>query len=224
MKKKPYLTIFILVICIILLIFFWKSLFSFFTDAEKVRSTINDFGVFGPLVFILLQILQVIAAPIPGQASGFVGGYVFGYWGILYTMIGLIIGSYVVFVLSRKFGRPLVESFVNQKTLNKFDYLAKEKGVFTFFLIYLLPALPDDIISFIAGLTKIRIRTLILIAFLGRFPGMVVLTLVGNGVATANSVTSLIIFVVLMVVSLIIYLKKDKIERLMIKIIKKRGR
>jgi uncharacterized membrane protein YdjX (TVP38/TMEM64 family) len=101
-------------------------------------------------------------------------------------MIGATIGFTLIFTLTRKLGRPFVERFVNKKALERFDYLTKEKGVLVFFFIFLLPVFPDDIISFVAGLTAIKIRTLVLISLAGRLPGYIMLSLAGNGIAYEN--------------------------------------
>ncbi len=212
----------ILVSAIILLTFlFWKPLLTLFSNVDKLKGFILSFGILSPLIFILLVITQVLLAPVPGQAAGFASGYIFGtLMGTIYSMIGLIIGSYIAFVLARKYGRPFVEKVVDKKTLQKFDKICLNNGVFTLFLIYLLPALPDDAICYIAGLTKIRIRNLVLISAIGRFPGFLVLNLVGDGVASSNIKFSLILFSVLMVVSLFIYLYKNNLEKIMINSIK----
>lgn len=161
--------------------------FSTFTDPERARELVEGFGVWGPLVFIGMQAVQVLLAPIPGQVAGLVGGFLFGtFWGVVYTLIGAAIGFTALFLLARRFGRPLAERFVKPETLARFDTLSSRGGVFVLFLIYLLPAFPDDVISVVAGLTRIRLRTLILVSLAGRFPGYLVLSATGNGVALEN--------------------------------------
>ncbi len=202
-------------IVVLILIFFFLFLLVqpylyLFGDLDKLKIFILDFGVFAPLVLILLQVLQVLIAPIPGQLMGLASGFIFGpVLGTIYTMIGVIIGSYIAFKLSRRLGRPFVEKVIDRKTLKKFDYLAEDKGVFTLFLLFLLPALPDDAICLIAGLTSIRIRSLVLIAFLGRLPGMFVLNLVGNGFGSSYSI---ILFTVVMLVSILIFYFRRELE------------
>jgi uncharacterized membrane protein YdjX (TVP38/TMEM64 family) len=97
--------------------------------------------------------------------------------------------------------------------LKKFDYLAKTKGPFVLFLIFLLPAFPDDLISFIAGLTNIRIRTLIIISLLGRFPGYLVLSFTGAGVAKAHIHLTIIVFTIMMIISALAYWQRAKLEQ-----------
>lgn len=152
-----------------------------------VREVVNEAGVWGPLLFIFIHTTQIVIAPIPGQVVGLAGGYLYGpVWGTIYAVIGSTIGVYIVLLLTRRYGRPFVERFVSKKLLRKFDYLTRRAGSMTFFLIFLLPGLPDDIIGFIAGLTKIRIRALLLVSVAGRLPGYAVLSIIGHGLTRDN--------------------------------------
>jgi uncharacterized membrane protein YdjX (TVP38/TMEM64 family) len=191
----------------------WPHL-SVFSDPEKTRQLVQDAGPWGPLVFIGMQIVQVFFAPIPGQVTGLAGGYLFGTWlGTLYTLIGATIGFTLIFLLVRKLGRPFVERFVDKKHLQKFDYIAKTNGAFVLFLVFLLPAFPDDLICFIAGLTNIRIRTLILISVAGRLPGYLVLSFSGAGVAQHNIKLVAILLSAVMVVSALAFWQRKRLER-----------
>ena len=220
-KNKFFIVLALVIFSVILISYFSAPLYTFFKNPDKIKDFVLGFGVFSPAAFILLQILQVLIAPIPGQITGFVSGYIYGTInGTIYSMIGTVIGSFIAFVLSRKLGRPFVERVINKKTLKKFDYISGEKGTFALFLIFLLPALPDDAICFIAGLTKIPIRKLILIAFLGRLPGFLVLNMVGSGVANSEARFSVILFSVLMVVSFLIYIYRKKLESFSARIVK----
>lgn len=188
-KAQTFFIITVLAVIVILgiaLYFAWPF-FSTLGNPEKIRNMVDKAGPWGPLVFISIQIAQVIIAPIPGQVAGLVGGYLFGpLWGLIYTMIGATIGFTLIFVLTRRFGRPFVEYFVDERTLDKFDHLIEGKGKLVFFLIFLLPVFPDDLISFIAGLTTIPIRSLVVISVLGRLPGYAILTFTGNGLTYEN--------------------------------------
>jgi uncharacterized membrane protein YdjX (TVP38/TMEM64 family) len=225
MKKRTKIIlqfIFFLIILVGATIIFWKPLTQLLSNAEDIREFIRGFGILAPVIFIVIVILQVLLAPIPGQVAGLAGGYTFGIiLGTVYSMIGLILGSFIAFSLSRKFGRPFVEKVINKKTLNKYDKIISKKGLPVLFLIYLLPTLPDDAICYIAGLTKIKIRALVIISAIGRFPGFLVLSVVGTGLASKNTLFSVILFMIMMIVSIIIYLNRNKLENRMIKIIKK---
>jgi len=223
-------------------------------SADAAKNYILSFTA-SAVVFMALQILQVMVAPIPGQASGFAGGYVFGWQlGIIYTTIGLAIGSWIVFFLSRRFGRGFVEKLNGPEALRDFEDLflkgegsspespnvrdevttvpgggvaaprtvakgyaaAKSHGLLTFFVIMLLPGLPDDLVCFVGGLTKIPIWQLMLAQLAGRFPGMLVLSMVGDGFSRAESNTVFLIFIGITLIFTVVYFwKKQQIEGLM---------
>lgn len=217
-KSKAVYGIILLILIFFFLFLLVKPYLYLFGDLDQLKVFILDFGVFAPLILVILQILQVLIAPIPGQVMGLASGFLFGpVLGTVYTMAGTVIGSYIAFKISRRLGRPFVEKVVDKKTLKKFDYLAEDKGVFTLFLLFLLPALPDDAICLIAGLTSIRIRTLVLVAFLGRLPGMFVLNLVGHGFGSSYSI---ILFSIVMLVSILIFYFREDLETYFHKIIK----
>ena len=134
------------------------------SDHARIKGAVERAGIWGPLVFIAIQFLQIVFAPIPGQVAGVIAGSLFGPWlGTLYSLVGSVLGCFLVFTLSRKLGRPFVERFVDKKHLKKFDRLTKNAGPMVFFLIFLLPGFPDDIICYLAGLSAIPIRTLVII-------------------------------------------------------------
>lgn len=186
----------------------WPYVSRFF-DAGEARRLVEDAGAWGPLVLIGMQVIQIVIAPIPGQITGLVGGYLFGpVLGVVYTTIGATIGFTLVFVLARKLGRPFVEKFVSPAHLQRFDHLAGRRGTLALFLIFLLPAFPDDVISFIAGLTPIPIRTLVLISLAGRLPGYVLLSVGGNGLAYDNLNPIVVIGGVVAVIVALAYWKR----------------
>lgn len=156
-------------------------------DSEELRRLVSDAGAWGPVIYVALQVLQVLIAPIPGQVVSLVGGVLFGaVWGVVYTMIGATIGFTLIFLLTRRLGRPFVERFVSPRLLDRFDYLTDRGGALALFVVFLLPAFPDDLISFIAGLTRLRLRTLILVSLAGRFPGYLALSAAGAGMTHEN--------------------------------------
>ena len=81
---------------------------------HQLKKVITSFGAYSPLAYILLQIIQVVVAPIPGGAIEFLGGYLFGVRaGLVYSMIGLLLGSWLAFGLARIFEKWAVEKFVS---------------------------------------------------------------------------------------------------------------
>jgi uncharacterized membrane protein YdjX (TVP38/TMEM64 family) len=106
-------------------------------DHHRLKEFIFSFGAYSFLAFILLQIIQVVVAPIPGGAIEFLGGYLFGVKaGFIYSMIGLILGSWFTFSLAKIFEKWVVEKFVSPKTMKKFDYLIGHEGIILSFILF----------------------------------------------------------------------------------------
>lgn len=205
---------FLIVVGVGMLVYVSWPFLSLIRDPEAARAFIIESGSWGPILFILMQIAQVFLAPIPGQVIGLLGGYLFGpLLGIVYMMIGALIGFTLIFIFSRKFGRPFVTFFVSEKMMDKFDRYTKEKGAMIFFLIFLLPGFPDDVISFIAGLTTIPIRTLVVISVVGRLPGYVALNLTGNGLTSDDLNPIVVVGVAFVFLSLIVWWKRAWLHR-----------
>jgi uncharacterized membrane protein YdjX (TVP38/TMEM64 family) len=164
----------------------WReALWTLARDQTRLREWIATLGFWGPLVSIGLNTAQVLLAPIPGHFVGILNGYLYGPWlGTLYSMAGLLLGTILAMGLARRYGRPLVERFVDEETLQRWDRLAARQGPWFFFLIYLIPSLPDDLICFVIGLSQIKLPMMVTLAMIGRLPGVFVSCWVG---AYANS-------------------------------------
>ncbi len=145
-----------------------------FAQRERVVAAIRGAGAWGPALLIALYVAQVIAAPIPGQVVNFVAGYLYGFGlGSLYSWLGMVIGSAAAMALARLAGRPLVARLVNPARLDRLDRLAAGRGLGFFFLVFLIPGLPDDAACFLAGLTPLPLPALLAAAAVGRIPGVV---------------------------------------------------
>ncbi|MCE5312062.1 MAG: VTT domain-containing protein [Nitrospiraceae bacterium] len=176
---------------------------------------INGLGPLGILGFILLQIAQVVAAPIPGEVTGLLGGFIYGpVLGVIFSTIGLTIGSYIAFALSRSFGRPFVDRFVSKAVMSRFDYLLHHKGAFLVFLLFLIPGFPKDYLCYILGLGHLSTMEFLVMGSFGRLFGTILLTLGGDFIRT-NQYGKLSILVGVAIVGILVAMAyRDKIERL----------
>lgn len=188
----------------------WLAEISYYVDNP---SELRKLGEGSEWLFILIQVLQVVIAPIPGQAAAFAGGFIFGFWkGWALTTLGLVIGSLIAMSLARLLGISLVRKVVPESIIQRFDSVISDGGYMTFFMIFLLPALPDDAVCFLAGLTKLKLLPLSLVCLLGRAPGMAVLSLTGAGFADGLTLWVEILFGVMMVLSVLLWLFWEIIE------------
>ncbi|MGX7198454.1 TVP38/TMEM64 family protein [Enterococcus nangangensis] len=141
-----------------------------FKDLTQLQLTLGKATIFAPVVFILIQVLQVIVPFIPGSISLAAGVIIFGPWqGFLYNYIGIVLGSMINFQLARHYGKPLIQSLISEKTYKKYiGYIDNQKRFDKFFAAAIFfPIAPDDALCLIAGLTKMsfkRFSTIILLA------------------------------------------------------------
>lgn len=148
----------LLIAAVIVPVFIWhKELWDLFSSRHELRAWIQGWGVWAPLVFIGIQALQVIVFIIPGEVAQILGGYLFGAWkGTLLSVLGILIGSAVDFGLARALGRPFVAALVPPERLESMEKLLSTRSArIIFFLLFLIPGIPKDILCYVAGLTPI---------------------------------------------------------------------
>ena len=180
-KRLAFRILFLILLTILsVYLFIHFDIYLFFIDRNKLVSFITSYP-YDELVFILLQIIQVVAAPIPGEITGFIGGYLYGpFWGTIYSTIGLTLGSWLAFMLARFFGEPLLEKVVKKEVFEKFDHFMEHKGLLVSFLLFLIPGFPKDYLCYIMGVSRIPALTFITIPTIGRFFGTIMLSITGN--------------------------------------------
>ena len=141
-----------------------------FRSTTSLQRFIQQFGEYAVVIFILLQIIQVIIPILPGGISSVAGLLMFGNgWGLLYSCIGLIIGEAIGFLLVRYYGVSFVQLILSPKKYQKFDQLLTQKTKDikkVLCLTMLIPFAPDDLVCLVAGLTKISFKEYIQIVLL----------------------------------------------------------
>lgn len=188
------------------LVIWWQPIYDFLSDREQIRGWIEGFGAWGPVAIVLLEMIQALLAPIPGQAIEAVSGYLYGPWlGTLYPVIGLAIGSFITFSLARRFGRPLAIRLIGKQSMARLDDLVRRGGAPFFFLIWLLPFAPDDLACLAAGLTPMPIRQFMVLMILGRMPGVFVSVVVGANVARIQPIWWAVLFVGIGIAALVFW-------------------
>jgi uncharacterized membrane protein YdjX (TVP38/TMEM64 family) len=158
-------------------------------------------------------------APIPGGPIEFLGGYLFGVKaGLLYSMIGLVLGSWFAFGLARIFEKGVVEKFVSAESRKKFDYLIGHEGVILSLLLFLIPCFPKDALCYILGLTPMHLGIFLLVSTIGRIPGTLMATLQGAKAFDHQYKTLLILLGISMLLILVFYIYHEKIHQLIKKL------
>jgi uncharacterized membrane protein YdjX (TVP38/TMEM64 family) len=203
----------VLALLLAALLTWWRPIYEFVGDQEQIRAWVERLGAWGPVAIVALETAQALLAPIPGQAIEAVSGYLYGPWlGLLFPMIGMVIGSLTIFLLARRFGRPLVVRLIGRPSMDRLDDLVRRGGAPFFFLIWLLPFAPDDLACVAAGLTPMPTRQFLFLMILGRLPGVAVSVWVGANAAQIQPVWWAMLLAGIAVAALVFWRKGEQIQ------------
>ena len=165
----------------------YRFLVQLYVDKHFLKQTLREWGILAPVIFVGLQALQVIIAPIPGEVTGILGGYLFGQWlGLIYSTLGLTVGSVAAFGVGRWLGAHYVRTLVSQETWDKMGFIVEAEGAILCFIIYLIPGLPKDMVCYLFGISPMPLWVFTLVSTLGRMPGTWVLSTQGAHTATGD--------------------------------------
>ena len=226
-KTVQYIGIGVLFAMLIFLVGFitwhWDALFSIFTSetpSDGLEEFIAGFGIWGCLILVLFQMLQIVVAFLPGEPIELVSGMMYGgFFGALLCLAGVVLGTYLVFFAVQKFGSSLIAAFHDEKKLKKLNHLScfrsEKNAELLTFILFLIPGLPKDFFAFAAPLTPIRMHRFVLISTLGRAPGMLITTYAGKSLLEGNWILALVLYGLLGIgalIGLIYYRKLTKSE------------
>lgn len=140
-------------------------------DIAGLGDYIVSFGLWAPVASLLLMVLQAIVAPVPSFLITFANGLAFGvFWGWMLSLFGHVLAAAVCFWISRSLGRVPVEVLVGRVGLESADRWFARWGMYAVFVGRLIPGIAFDVISYAAGLTRMRFGAFILATALGIFP------------------------------------------------------
>jgi uncharacterized membrane protein YdjX (TVP38/TMEM64 family) len=209
------LWLFILFIGLTVFIYFkyGKQIISFIRDPKELEIFFNSLAHFSIPVFILLQTIQVIIALMPGEVTQLAGGYIFGMWhGTLISLVGIFIGTVIVFFISRLLGYPVLKKYLKPGRLEEWQKLLQsERAGLIVFLLFLFPALPKSFITYAAGISPIPWYIFFPLAMLGRFPGVFISSIIGANVYEGNYMQAGIITLMITILFVLILLCRKQI-------------
>lgn len=190
----------------------YRELAHFYSSRREVKALLNRMGDYAPLVFILLQALQVIMAPIPGEATGFLGGLVFGTTlGFIYSTLGLILGSILAFGLGRWLGLPLLRRVISADVYHRFDFVTRPGAELILLLLFIIPGFPKDYLCFFLGVSPIAFGVFLVICTFGRMPGTWMLSIQGSKVGGGHYLDFLIFLTLAAAMAVPAYIFRDQI-------------
>ncbi len=190
----------------------YQLLVRLYVDKRFLKTTLREWGVVAPLVFIGLQALQVIISPIPGQLTGILGGYLFGLWGgFIYSTIGLTAGSLAAFAVSRWLGARYVQRLVGPDVWQKLGFIVEAEGAILCFIIFAIPGIPKDVTCYLFGLSPMPFWVFALISTLGRVPDTWVVSAQGAKVASGNYTELILLTAVVLAVAVPLYYYRHRL-------------
>lgn len=178
----------------------------------ELQGIIKADMTWGIVIYLVLQILQVIVALVPGGVIQILGGVLFGgFWGTILCICGILLGAIIVYVLVKKFGKPLIEAFFDDKVVTRFSFLQDSKKLeLVIFILFLIPGIPKDLLTYIAPLTKIKMSSFLTLSTLARIPAIIMSTVFGSTLSSGNIVAAIVIFIIVACLGIMGILYKDK--------------
>jgi uncharacterized membrane protein YdjX (TVP38/TMEM64 family) len=190
----------------------YQFLVRLYVDRRFLKHTLGAWGNLAPVIFIGLQALQVIIAPIPGELTGILGGYLFGERvGLFHSTIGLTVGSVAAFAVGRWFGAHYVQKFVSPDIWRKMGFIVEAEGAILCFIIFLVPGLPKDMACYLFGLSPMPFWVFTLVSTLGRIPGTWILSAQGARTESGDYVLVILLTAIVVAVALPLYYYRNRL-------------
>lgn len=179
---------------------------------DQLRAELPKYGPLAPLAYIAFYALQIVIAPIPGAPLAYTAGFLFGAIpAAIYSITGIMIGSALGFLLARRFGMPLIEKLAPKSWIAHWRNLAAVNSSFTWFLIMLAPT--ADVFYFVAGLTTLSFRRFMLIVLLGRLPGIILSSFLGENIETFGAQWILVLIGAMLAIALLGNWIRQRVEQ-----------
>ncbi len=199
--------VFIVVLFIFLGIHYWEDIKLLSTEegqlefSERLRST----GVWGALILTLIQVAQVVVAFIPGEFIEIVSGMLFGpILGMILALVGLSLGTIIIWGLVKLFGKPFMDVNVSGKAQGRLKFLENEtRALIILFFVFLIPGTPKDFITYAVPFTKVKLIPFVITTSIARIPSIISSTIIGHNITSGNYSNALVITIITFIIAII---------------------
>ncbi len=201
-----------IIVSVLLTLLFTKILSPYLSSADDLRKFLDTFGWKGRFILLGLQCLQVVVAFIPGEIIELGAGYAYGtLQGLIICLVGVAASSSIVFLLVKKIGTPMVETFISREKMNQLTFLKDENKLkrLTFWLFF-IPGTPKDVLTYFVGLTDMSLMQFLSITLIARIPSIISSTVCGQMLGDKDYVTAGIVFAVTGIISILGYYLYNK--------------
>lgn len=215
-------TLLFIVLCIFSFFFLGNELKTIISEPEIFRMWLDSLGEFDEAVFILIRSLETIVKFIPAEPLEIGAGYAWGaVRGMLYCIIGNMIGTIAIFALTKKFGDKIINIFFpnrNNKLLAIFN--TSNKIYMLLFTLYLIPGIPKDGLTYLVGLLPVKPIPFMIVTGIARIPSVLSLTICGATLADKQYLISGVIFAATILLAFVgvfvcrgFFIKTNRIEK-----------
>lgn len=182
------------------------------------RQKINNWGILGMLVLFLLQLAQIILVVLPGEPLEILAGMCYGtIGGMAFIFASVFITTTLIFLLVKKYGKKYIYQSFKKEKIDKIENskaLKNPKTVETVLaILFLIPATPKDLLTYIGGLLPITYKRFVIIATFARFPSVISSTIIGNDIASGKWTSILPIYTITFVLAGLIIFLTNKLDK-----------
>ncbi len=194
--------------------FFQRDFINQFSSFEDVLKYLEQYRFESIFIYIGIQVLQIVISIIPGQAFQFAAGYLYGFLpGLLFSVIGAFLGTSVSFYLAKLLGKDAVHLFIGQERTTHFvKRLNSRKAYVIVFLLYLIPGLPKDVVSYAAGVSEMKFKAFLVFSMAGRVFGMSGSLLIGAFYFKQNYAAMIVVGILAAAIFILCVIYRKKIE------------
>lgn len=147
-------------------------------NIDALASYLRSFGLWTPLISLLLLTLETVIPPLPAWPILVANAAIYGLWGgIALSWAGGLLGAIVTFWIARSWGRQYVERKIKPHHLKLIDDMSEKRGFQILLIARVFPLTSLDILSFLAGLSKISFGRFLAATAIGLLPGVGLYTL-----------------------------------------------
>lgn len=212
---KLFLLFAILIVVPLVLYFLYRDTLFNKAYLSNISNKLNEFKGFAFIPLICLQVFQIVICIIPGQPIQFASSYLYGILGgFLISLTGAIIGTVITYYLARFLGSDALHIiFGEEKVKSHVRKLNSRRAYMIIFLVYLIPGVPKDFTSYIAGISNVKLKPFLLLSVIGRSPGVLESLLFGAFLAQRNYFGITVLIIVSIIILLLCYMKRDVLLR-----------
>ena len=206
-KRKQAVALVCLGLAVVVMVaIFWfvgRPMLQFVSQPDQFRQWVDSHGLWGRVAFVGMMMFQVFVAIIPGEPLEIGAGYAFGVLeGTLLCVLATSLSGTLIFLIVKKFGMKFVTLFVSEEKIHSLKFLQNTRRLdLIAFLLFFIPGTPKDVLTYIAGLTPMRLSTWIFITTVARLPSVITSTVGGNALGTQEYLFAVIVFAATAVIS-----------------------